>query len=165
MGVAGYLAPSLQGIWSTAPYMHSGSVPTIGQLLDSSKRAKIWQRKLTTIGPVTGFDQSFATGYDFDQIGWKSDEIKCEDHASDPFLGCNPDPSGTARAPLGTILQDLLHGTLYASGLVQSQYVANPDLRFIYDSRHASMGNQGHEFTDVLTDSERKAILEYLKTL
>jgi hypothetical protein len=165
MGVAGYLAPSLQGIWTTAPYLHSGSVPTIGQVLDSSKRSTIWQRKLQKIGPVTGFDQSFATGYDFENIGWKTDEIKCEDHATDPFLSCNPDPTGTTRAPLGTIAQDLLQGTLFLSGLIQSQYLVEPDLRFVYDSRHASMGNQGHEFTDVLTDQERKAIIEYLKTL
>ena len=26
-------------------------------------------------------------------------------------------------------------------------------------------GNQGHEFNSVLTDNERKAIIEYLKTL
>jgi hypothetical protein len=114
---------------------------------------------------VTGFDQSFATGYDFEQIGWKSDAIKCEDNATNPFLNCSPDPSGTVRPSLLMIAQELLHGQFMAGGAVEYQYLYDADLRFIYDSRHQSMGNQGHEFTDVLTDRERQAIIEYLKTL
>ena len=33
-----YIAPPLDGIWATAPYLHNGSVPTLAALLDSSKR-------------------------------------------------------------------------------------------------------------------------------
>ena len=160
----GYLAPALHGVWTSAPYMHNGSVPTVGQLLDSSKRHTIWQRKLQTIGPVTGFDQSFATGYDFENMGWKHDEILCESYASDPFMSCNPvDPE--EGSSLGLLLQNYLQGEVMWAGVVHPQFTDDPERRFIYDTRNSSLGNEGHEFTDVLTDQERKALIEYLKTL
>ncbi len=37
--------------------------------------------------------------------------------------------------------------------------------RKIYNTRMHSQSNSGHEFTDVLTDKERVALIEYLKTL
>jgi len=37
--------------------------------------------------------------------------------------------------------------------------------RKIYNTFYYSQDNAGHEFTSVLTDRERLAILEYLKTL
>ena len=37
--------------------------------------------------------------------------------------------------------------------------------RKIYNTHHYSQGNAGHAFTAVLTDGERRALLEYLKTL
>ena len=37
-GKNGYKADVLHGIWAQAPYLHNGSVPTIGQLLCSSTR-------------------------------------------------------------------------------------------------------------------------------
>ncbi|RMG26988.1 MAG: hypothetical protein D6730_08070 [Bacteroidetes bacterium] len=40
----GYVAPPLDGIWATAPYLHNGSVPTLEALLDSRKRPTYWQR-------------------------------------------------------------------------------------------------------------------------
>ncbi len=40
----GYVAPPLDGIWATAPYLHNGSVPTIEDLLLSSQRPKFWKR-------------------------------------------------------------------------------------------------------------------------
>lgn len=39
---AGYIAPPLDGIWATAPYLHNGSVPTIEALLNSELRPKYW---------------------------------------------------------------------------------------------------------------------------
>ena len=35
----------------------------------------------------------------------------------------------------------------------------------IYNTRMYSQSNTGHEFTNVLTDAERTALIEYLKTL
>ena len=40
----GYVAPPLDGIWATAPYLHNGSVPTLADLLDSSRRPDRWRR-------------------------------------------------------------------------------------------------------------------------
>ena len=40
----GYVAPPLDGIWATAPYLHNGSVPTVEALLDSRKRPTWWRR-------------------------------------------------------------------------------------------------------------------------
>ena len=40
----GYVAPPLDGIWATAPYLHNGSVPDLRSLLDSESRPPIWRR-------------------------------------------------------------------------------------------------------------------------
>jgi hypothetical protein len=40
----GYVAPPLDGIWATGPYLHNGSVPSVEALLDSSKRPTYWRR-------------------------------------------------------------------------------------------------------------------------
>ncbi|MBX3222916.1 MAG: hypothetical protein KF795_20555 [Labilithrix sp.] len=54
----GYVAPPLDGVWATAPYLHNGSVPTIEALLDSSKRPAYWTRS---------FDSK---AYDQAALGW-----------------------------------------------------------------------------------------------
>jgi hypothetical protein len=43
---SGYIAPPLDGIWATAPFLHNGSVPSLEALLDSSKRPTYWQFEL-----------------------------------------------------------------------------------------------------------------------
>jgi hypothetical protein len=50
----GYVAPPLDGIWATAPYLHNGSVPTIAALLDSTQRPKYWTRTFVS----TDYDQA-----------------------------------------------------------------------------------------------------------
>jgi hypothetical protein len=37
--------------------------------------------------------------------------------------------------------------------------------KFIYDTQYWSQSNAGHTFGDHLTDRERRAVIEYLKTL
>lgn len=54
----GYIAPPLDGVWATAPYLHNGSVPTIAALLDSSQRLTYWTRSYVS------------TDYDQAAIGW-----------------------------------------------------------------------------------------------
>lgn len=97
----GYVAPPLDGVWATAPYLHNGSVPTLAELLDSNLRPEIWSR--TT-------DE-----WDMEQLGLR-----------------------------------------YAKG---------ESGEIVYDTRQPGQGNQGHYFGDELTDEERRALLEYLKTL
>ena len=40
----GYIAPPLDGVWATAPYLHNGAVPDLETLLNSKKRPTFWQR-------------------------------------------------------------------------------------------------------------------------
>jgi mono/diheme cytochrome c family protein len=55
----GYIAPPLDGVWITAPYLHNGSVPTLEALLNSKERPRYWSR-------------DFVNGeYDYDAVGWK----------------------------------------------------------------------------------------------
>jgi mono/diheme cytochrome c family protein len=102
----GYIAPPLDGIWCTAPYLHNGSVPTVEAVLNSHIRPAYWQRN---------FDKP---EYDYQQLGWK-------------FV--KTDSAGANST--------------------------------IYNTRLKGYGNYGHYFGDKLTDSQRKAVLEYLKTL
>ncbi|MGB5733794.1 MAG: hypothetical protein WBM40_05055 [Thiohalocapsa sp.] len=39
----GYVAPPLEGVWATAPYLHNGSVPTLAALLDTKSRPVRWR--------------------------------------------------------------------------------------------------------------------------
>lgn len=55
----GYIAPPLDGIWITAPYLHNGSVPTLESLLNSKLRPKYWTRDFVT------------PQYDYENVGWK----------------------------------------------------------------------------------------------
>lgn len=54
----GYVAPPLDGVWATAPYLHNGSIPNLAALLDSTKRL-----------PRTAIIRG-AHSYDLDQVGW-----------------------------------------------------------------------------------------------
>ena len=55
----GYMAPPLDGVWATAPYLHNGSVPTIELVLDSKARPAVWKR--------VDLDN---TNYDENALGW-----------------------------------------------------------------------------------------------
>ena len=57
----GYIAPPLDGIWITAPYLHNGSVPNLEAVLNSKKRPKYWQRNFTN--PSYNYD---IPGYNYE---------------------------------------------------------------------------------------------------
>jgi mono/diheme cytochrome c family protein len=40
----GYVAPPLDGVWASAPYLHNGSVPTLWHLLHPGERPAVWRR-------------------------------------------------------------------------------------------------------------------------
>ena len=40
----GYIAPPLDGIWATAPYLHNGSVPHLSGVINSSDRPDYWSK-------------------------------------------------------------------------------------------------------------------------
>lgn len=54
----GYIAPPLDGVWATAPYLHNGSVPDLATLLNSRLRPTYWTRS---------FDDR---DYNYDLVGW-----------------------------------------------------------------------------------------------
>lgn len=58
----GYVAPPLDGIWSTAPFLHNGSVPTIRAVLDSPNRPKLWQHRDRGSASEASYSQS--------DLGW-----------------------------------------------------------------------------------------------
>lgn len=101
----GYIAPPLDGVWCTAPYLHNASVPNLETLLNSKKRPTFWSRNFEV------------QEYDFDKVGWKY-ETK------------------------------------------DKQYTKST-----YNTTLKGYSNSGHYFGDHLTNAERKALIEYLKTL
>jgi mono/diheme cytochrome c family protein len=109
----GYLAPPLDGVWATAPYLHNGSVPTVEALLQSSIRPKYWTRSFRS------------DDYDPKTLGWR--------------------------------FQSLPYGKEGAKDRAERVR--------IYDTSLPGYANTGHTFGDALTADERRAVLEYLKTL
>lgn len=101
----GYIAPPLDGVWITSPYLHNGSVPTLEALLNSNERPQYWQRD---------FKQP---EYDYEKVGWKY-EVKDNGNSSK-----------------------------------------------IYNTDKPGYKNIGHTFGDRLSPEDRKAVIEYLKTL
>ncbi len=169
----GYLAPPLYGVWATAPYFHNGSVPSVWEVLKSSERKPFWRRVSmpndTGLDVVMGFDPSFERAYDKENLGWKYDELSCGvESGLLPLLECDP------MDPQANPLLDQILSELYANGglawnvpNVLMTPLTNQQIedRKIYNTRIYSQDNGGHTFTDVLTDAERRAIIEYLKTL
>ncbi len=109
----GYIAPPLDGIWATAPYLHNGSVPTLSALLNSGTRPQFWTRT---------FD---STDYDTQAVGFHYAAL---DHGQ----AAETDPSVR---------------------------------KTIYDTTLPGYANTGHPFGDGLSDGDRAAVIEYLKTL
>jgi hypothetical protein len=112
----GYIAPPLDGVWATAPYLHNGSVPTIAALLDSRSRPTFWR---------------------FEREG--------DDHPA------------YDEARLGWAYRELEHGKAGA--------MSWDERNKIYDTSLTGYGSQGHTYGDDLSELERLALMEYLKTL
>jgi hypothetical protein len=167
----GYLAQPLYGVWASAPYFHNGSVPDVWGVLKSSSRPLFWRRmsKPERPGVVMGYETDLARAYDPATLGWRYDDLPCGSSGVTPYLECDPaDPYNT---PLVLAWLDILfaNGSLawnYFSPLLAPTFTnAQIEDRKIYNTRMHSQSNSGHEFTDVLTDTERQALIEYLKTL
>jgi mono/diheme cytochrome c family protein len=106
---AGYIAPPLDGVWATAPYLHNGAVPDMRALLDSRLRPQFWRHRLAP------------RRYDPAVLGWEHERLE--------------------------------HGASAGSDTG------------VYDTTKPGHGNGGHLFGDPLTEAERSALIEYLKTL
>jgi mono/diheme cytochrome c family protein len=103
--VNGYVARTLDGIWMRGPYLHNGSVPSVGELLKPAAQR------------VSTF-----------------------------YLGNNL----LNQQDLG-----------FVSDLAQEK-----GLHFaVFDTRQTGNSNAGHEYATKLSEQDKKAIVEYLKTL
>ncbi len=111
----GYVAPILDGVWITAPYLHNGSVPTLHHLMHPDERPERFE--------VGGH------ALDYSRMGIAL--VRSED--------------GTYRYPTGN----------------------PPGARSVVrDTRQPGLSNRGHRqpFTD-MSEAEKRAVLEFLKTL
>ncbi len=88
----GYVAPPLDGVWATAPYLHNGSVPTLMDLLDSSRRPEVWRRVLSDknydhdlMGIAYKVKESKSDKYDYDTSirGYGNEGHYFADHLDD----------------------------------------------------------------------------------
>jgi len=68
----GYVAPPLDGIWATAPYLHNGSVPNLETLLNSTQRPVYWERTFST------------SDYDVEKVGWNY-EVRTEANSTNVY--------------------------------------------------------------------------------
>lgn len=169
--VVGYHAPPLHGVWATAPYFHNGSVPNVWGVLQPEDRPKMWRRQRTST-PVhfNQFETLLVDGphgegaYDYERLGWRYDALHCDDAQGIPYYTCQPDQD---------LPQEIqwLYDTILG-GLVWPTWLVPPPLgesgledRMIFNTNMYSKKNRGHEWTRALTDAERRALLEYLKTL
>jgi hypothetical protein len=166
----GYLAPPLYGVWATAPYFHNGSVPNVWEVLEPADRQPIW-RRVSAPPPVDdasafmGFDTNLARAYDHDKLGWRYDALPCGDAVSQPALDCST--AASESNPAADALRGGVYDDVWFTWNIAPQPVDADSLeqRKIYNTNKYSQGNGGHTFTAVLSDPERLAILEYLKTL
>ncbi|HTI49489.1 MAG TPA: cytochrome c [Planctomycetaceae bacterium] len=108
---AGYVAPPLNGIWASAPYLHNGSVPTLWHLLHPEDRPVVWRRT--------------ENGYDKSRIGLEASTFNSL-----------PEAARTAS-----------------------------EKREYFDTRRSGKSAVGHLFPNQLSEDEKQAVLEYLKTL
>ena len=108
---SGYVAPPLDGIWATAPYLHNGSVPTLWHMLHPKERPVVWKRT--------------SDSFDHKRVG-----MVVETFDSVP-------------ASVKTVRTR----------------------RRYFDTSKRGKSAAGHLFPDRLTEPEKHAVLEFLKTL
>lgn len=107
----GYVAPPLDGIWASAPYLHNGSVPTLWHVLHPEQRPAVWRPTSDDL--------------DHDRVGLHIEEVD--------------------SVPLTE-----------EDRAVRRTY---------FDTRQFGKSAAGHEYPNALTEPEKDAVLEYLKTL
>lgn len=107
----GYVAPPLDGIWASAPYLHNGSVPTLWHLLHPKERPGVWRPASEAL--------------DSERVGLTVEIV-------DGVPGDLDDPVRR---------------------------------RSYFDTSVFGKSGKGHNYPDLLTEEEKRAVLEYLKTL
>ena len=170
----GYLAQPLYGVWASAPYFHNGSVPNVWEVLKPQDRYPIW-RRVSAPAPagspysvVMGFDTNLQRAYDAQKMGWKYDRMACTPKPPMIEPGYNCSIWNINTTPWLQQVENAWFSNLagaWNAGYPPIISNAHMENRKIYNAHMYSQGNGGHEFTAVLSDAERYAIIEYLKTL
>jgi len=140
---------------------------------------------------VMGYDTNLKRAFDFKKVGWKyidhdCENIKktcswwgCETYTPPLYLQCgltgalNNDPLFDAIVDYslsslwGQVTDFLSANVILFWNLFQAPTITVQQMeeRKIYNTNHYAQGNEGHEFTSVLTDHERLALIEYMKPL
>lgn len=156
--------------------MHNGSVPNIWEVLKPTDRKPLWKRKSKTPRwdqtgrAIMGYDTSMSA-YDTTKLGWKYDVVQCQrpsllNPLPSPYLRCDPNDD-LLLSWYDALLTNLYGNVILAWNVLFPPTLTNTDIenRKIYNSYMFGQGNGGHTFNSVLTDNERKALVEYMKTL
>ena len=112
-----------------------------------------------------GYDTDLNRAYDHDKLGWKYEVLACGEGGTTPYLDC--DPANQDADPGFLALMNILNSSnpfLWYLGFGPATD-EQLEARKIYNTHMYGQSNGGHTFTAVLTDAERRALLEYLKTL
>jgi len=107
----GYVAPPLDGVWASAPYLHNGSVPTLWHVLNPKQRPTVWR----------------PTSQDMDE--------------------------------------NRIGLTIEIVDSVPENETDRVKRRSYFDTRLFGKSNKGHTYPNSLSTTQKRAVLEYLKTL
>lgn len=166
----GYTAQPLHGVWASGPYFHNGSIPTVWDVLKPSTRPDVWLRQQIPMAEAVaglggrGFDTQMVRAYDYEKLGWKYERKTCDARTDASSYSCQ------ASTYIPSALDLFFKSYKVLADYISPPYITGPggneiDQRAIYNTHAYSKSNSGHAFTKVLTDQERKALIEYLKTL
>ncbi len=141
VSVDGYSAPVLRGVWATAPYFHNGSVPTLWHVLNPSARPTRWQRPDTMQQLLDKFMAAPVQTQDLDEMV----RTTYADQFDEKLIG-------------------LKFTDLSSAPKQATSKLGRMKKRLIYDTKQYGKSSAGHLYPDKLTDDEKQAVLEYLKT-
>ena len=100
----GYIAPPLDGVWATAPYLHNGAVPSLAALLDSRRRPAFWRHEIPRV-------------FDPQAVGWRHEAL-ASGQAAEPDAGARRRIYDTTFRGYGK------GGHSYADGLDEAERLA-----------------------------------------
>lgn len=137
----GYVAVPLEGLWLRGPYLHNGSVPTVGDLLapPAERPAAFWR----------GHDLLDPAGF-----GFASKLCPLPESEAAPAAGY-----GACASRFAAPGEPCIPAFVAAGGRL-----AVPDA-WCLDTGERGNGNGGHEFGTALPAADKEALIEYLKTL
>jgi hypothetical protein len=128
--------PPLVGVWSSAPYFHNGSVPTVYHVLKAKKRPQSWTRVLRT------------DAYNQERLGMvyqEDDQVSMHD-------------SGTLKVSKQD--RDRLRADLASYNSPEALAA-----RLTFDTSEPGKGNMGHDFVQDWSDEDVLAVVEFLKSV